>query len=270
MSDPVSPSPRSFDFPNGKIPSKADPVPVPVPSGILKKTSGGSSLSKTAAPKKSSSGKGKKVTIEEIVDEQEEREEKVEHLPTDSRYIMEPKPVVASGMFNSIFDYEELEKTKTKEREREGAKKVKGKESVPLTSVSHVQSNQMWVPPPSSQLQQQAPVQKTVQFPQEEERHVRWTPNVAMLGEDSLAPGLAPERDTFLSGLDSLQKLMEDNGMFSDMDDKTARELDRLLSKDSKKKVEKKTEKKPEKEKVQSGMFWNPQGSGALRMPGGL
>ncbi|KAI3621631.1 hypothetical protein WG66_009453 [Moniliophthora roreri] len=282
MSDPVSPSPRSFDYPNGKVPGKAtaDPGPVPVPSGILKKpsTSGsgsGSSSSKVTA-KKSSSAKGKKVTIEEIKDEQEEKEEKTEHLPTDSRYIMEPKPVVASGMFNSIFDYEgELEKTKAKEKE--SAKKAKGKESVLLTStssVSHAQSNQMWIPPQSSQpqqqQQQQAPVQKTVQFPQEEERHVRWTPNVAMLGEDSLAPGSAPERDTFLSGLDTLQKLMEDSGMFSDMDDKEARELDRLLSKDSKKKVEKKTEKKPEKEKVQSGMFWTPQGSGPLRMPGGF
>lgn len=49
-------------------------------------------------------GKGKRVTIEDVPDDDEEN---FEHLPSDSKHIMEPKPVVPTAMFEQILDYEE-------------------------------------------------------------------------------------------------------------------------------------------------------------------
>lgn len=89
-SDPVSPSPRSFLFPGTEDGVSA--------TGILKK----GKVGKSGAVQ---GGKGKRVTIEDVSDDEEE--DCFEHLPSDSKYIMEPKPVVPPAMFEQILDYDE-------------------------------------------------------------------------------------------------------------------------------------------------------------------
>ncbi|KAJ7637256.1 hypothetical protein DFH06DRAFT_1219235 [Mycena polygramma] len=87
MSDPVSPSPRSFAFPDGV---QADVKPVPGgPPSIMKKGKG--------------KAKAKRVTIEEISDEEDADTQ--ERLPIDSKIIFEPKPSVPPAVFSQIIDF---------------------------------------------------------------------------------------------------------------------------------------------------------------------
>ncbi|KAK7046575.1 hypothetical protein R3P38DRAFT_2507315 [Favolaschia claudopus] len=91
MSDPISPSPRSFAFPpNVQGPGKAVVETLP---NITKKPSKGKQV------------KAKRVTVEEVSDE-EENADTMETLPIDSRYIFEPKPSVPTTMFSPIIDFE--------------------------------------------------------------------------------------------------------------------------------------------------------------------
>ncbi|KAJ6484404.1 hypothetical protein C8R47DRAFT_1131286 [Mycena vitilis] len=87
MSDPVSPSPRSFAFPDGV---QADVKSVPGgPPSIMKKGKG--------------KAKAKRVTIEEISDEEDADTQ--ERLPVDSKIIFEPKPSVPPAVFSQIIDF---------------------------------------------------------------------------------------------------------------------------------------------------------------------
>lgn len=104
MSDPVSPSPRGFSF--------SDANATPVPAGILKKgkvTNSGSSQRGSSSSKaekaKEKEKKPKRVTIEDVADEEEDVRA-LAPLPPDSRYIiMEPKPMVPQAMFEQILEY---------------------------------------------------------------------------------------------------------------------------------------------------------------------
>lgn len=90
MSDPVSPSPR-LEFANLPDGDQQEFVP----TSILK-----------GAKSKQSSTKNKKVTIEEIPDDEGSPDVK---LPPDSRYVLdivEPKPSVPSNMYTRFFDFE--------------------------------------------------------------------------------------------------------------------------------------------------------------------
>ncbi|KAJ7579045.1 hypothetical protein C8J56DRAFT_834759 [Mycena floridula] len=107
MSDPVSPGPRTLNFED--IPS--------APAGILKKG------------KASVKGKGKRVTVEEIPDEESVP---FERLPSNSAYIMEPRPVMAPAMFDDIFNYDESY----------AAKMVPGWEELMAEKTKHVR----WTP----------------------------------------------------------------------------------------------------------------------------
>ncbi|KAJ7487842.1 hypothetical protein FB451DRAFT_983394, partial [Mycena latifolia] len=89
MSDPVSPSPRSFAFPDAVHVDDAR-------QNILKK-------SEAAKPK--AKGKGKRVTIEEVSDEEDAEALAMERLPVDSKVIFEPKPSAPAGRFSQIFDF---------------------------------------------------------------------------------------------------------------------------------------------------------------------
>ncbi|KAF5363059.1 hypothetical protein D9758_012664 [Tetrapyrgos nigripes] len=148
-SDPSSPSPKSFEFPisghghgaaaigTAKVADKR--AAESGPSGILKKSGAGAGLGlglTSAAKTQSASAtqkSKKKVTIEEVADDDEATEGvSGDHLPTDSRYIMEPmqpKPIVPSAMFTQIFEYDaekEREVKVQKEKEvKEMEKKVK-------------------------------------------------------------------------------------------------------------------------------------------------
>lgn len=88
MSDPVSPSPRSFAFPDNVHELK--PAADAAPSGILRKA-------------KAKQGKSKRVTIEEVSDEEDADTQ--ERLPVDSKVIFEPKPSVPPTMFSHIIDF---------------------------------------------------------------------------------------------------------------------------------------------------------------------
>ncbi|KAF9254599.1 hypothetical protein L218DRAFT_461377 [Marasmius fiardii PR-910] len=241
LSDPIAPSPRGFDYPNGKAAAKAPaPAPAPVkapasakandpPPGILK-TASKSSGSSGKAPSKSS--KVKRVTIEDVKDEQEEAEETYEHLPTDSRYIMEPKPVVAQGMFSQIIQFNEEEapqakKTKVKTapvvaqptqsqqiRKQESAS---GSSSSSSSSAAPQKSNQIWIPPQSSMAEakaksaDKASASSSSRMPGHFEneapavppvdKHVRWTANTKVIEDEG--------GERFLSGLDELQRFLE-------------------------------------------------------------
>ncbi|KAF7350359.1 hypothetical protein MVEN_01340600 [Mycena venus] len=83
MSDPVPPMPGSFAFPDGDGGQDAPP-------GITRKEKG--------------KGKAKRVTIEEVSDDEEGAT--LERLPVDSKYIFEPKPSVPPTMFSHIIDFE--------------------------------------------------------------------------------------------------------------------------------------------------------------------
>ena len=90
MSDPVSPSPR-LEFANLPDGDRQEFVP----TSILKGTKS-----------KQSSAKNKKVTIEEIPDDEGSTDVK---LPSNSRYVLdivEPKPSVPSNMYTRFFDFE--------------------------------------------------------------------------------------------------------------------------------------------------------------------
>ncbi|KAJ7028003.1 hypothetical protein C8F04DRAFT_1120727 [Mycena alexandri] len=93
MSDPISPSPRSFAFPEDG--QAAAPDAVPVSPSILKAA--------TAQSKGKGKGKSKRVTIEEVSDEEDA--DALERLPIDSKVIFEPKPSVPPTMFSSIIDF---------------------------------------------------------------------------------------------------------------------------------------------------------------------
>ncbi|KAF8189781.1 hypothetical protein K438DRAFT_1763427 [Mycena galopus ATCC 62051] len=88
MSDPISPSPRIFALPDDLQDAKqgADALP-----SITKKGKG-----KQAA-------KPKRVTVEEVSDEEDA--DTLERLPVDSKYIFEPKPSVPPTMFSQIIDF---------------------------------------------------------------------------------------------------------------------------------------------------------------------
>ncbi|KAJ6571638.1 hypothetical protein B0H19DRAFT_1130563 [Mycena capillaripes] len=88
MSDPVSPSPRSFALPDN-VQGELKPTPDAVP-GIMKKAKG-------------KQGKPKRVTIEEVSDEEDADTQ--ERLPVDSKFIFEPKPSVPTTMFSHIIDF---------------------------------------------------------------------------------------------------------------------------------------------------------------------
>ncbi|KAJ7727749.1 hypothetical protein B0H16DRAFT_1590119 [Mycena metata] len=94
MSDPLSPSPRSFAFPEDVQAAAPDAVPVSVPS-VLKAA--------TAQGKGKGKGKSKRVTIEEVSDEEDA--DALERLPVDSKVIFEPKPSVPPTMFSPIIDF---------------------------------------------------------------------------------------------------------------------------------------------------------------------
>jgi hypothetical protein len=87
MSDPVSPSPRIFALPDDvqELKPAAD-----VPSRMTKKGKG-------------KQAKAKRVTIEEVSDEEDA--DTLERLPVDSKYIFEPKPSVPPTMFSEILDF---------------------------------------------------------------------------------------------------------------------------------------------------------------------
>ncbi|KAJ7752467.1 hypothetical protein DFH07DRAFT_522104 [Mycena maculata] len=85
MSDPVSPSPRGFAFADDVV-KAVDPPP--------------SILKKSKAPKQ---GKAKRVTVEEVSDEEDV--DSMETLPVDSKVIFEPKPSVPQTMFSHIIDF---------------------------------------------------------------------------------------------------------------------------------------------------------------------
>ncbi|KAJ6493003.1 hypothetical protein C8R45DRAFT_927800 [Mycena sanguinolenta] len=88
MSDPMPPSPRSFAFPDNvqDVEQAGDALP-----GATKKSKG-------------KQGKSKRVTVEEVSDEEDA--DTLERLPVDYKYIFEPKPSVPSAVFSHIIDFE--------------------------------------------------------------------------------------------------------------------------------------------------------------------
>lgn len=99
MSDPVSPSPRSFEFP--LISEGASDTPPDALPGILKKPK---------AEGRPVKAKSKRVTIEEVPDEEDDDLPRLETLTPDSRYILEivePMPSVPSNTFSSILKFDD-------------------------------------------------------------------------------------------------------------------------------------------------------------------
>ncbi|KAL0565574.1 hypothetical protein V5O48_016450 [Marasmius crinis-equi] len=213
MSDPVSPSPRSFDYPNGKLAAQAPAKPNNTPSSILKKAGTSVTNKGTAKAASKSSGKVKKVTIEEVKDDEEAEENEHEHLPSDSRYIMEPKPVVAQSAYSHIieFDEEELKGRRVEEKRAPAAVppppaqiRRQESESSSATASFAPKSNQIWIPPQSSIEEAKSKEHKPASgMPGwfgigHDEKHVRWTQTTAGVEDDG--------GDRFLSGLGQLWK----------------------------------------------------------------
>ncbi|THV03932.1 hypothetical protein K435DRAFT_851319 [Dendrothele bispora CBS 962.96] len=227
LSEPPSPSPRSFEFPSNVTAGSSRAVEVKresEQSGILKKQVENAKPAKGAKPKK--------VTIEEIEDD--DVVEEVDHLPTDSRYIMEPvqpKPVVPPAMFSQIFEYDG-EKEQVKKNAREGqrtgklekvAQKVgpevglrQGNATVPNTvSETKINDNDKgsWTLPDASSSKPIKPKQ------------VRWSSETVQRCSET-------QNDSFLSILDSLEAAIVDSGDRPKKEEvlQQTNQLNRLLS----------------------------------------
>ncbi|KAK1229600.1 hypothetical protein PQX77_007331 [Marasmius sp. AFHP31] len=219
VSDPVMPG--SFDYPNAKapsqVPAQSSAKPNNPPSGILKKVGASTSNGSTKATSKSS-GKAKKVTIEEVKDEEEEEEGKFEHLPSDSSHIMEPKPVVAQAMFSPIFDFSGEDELKDRRAVVEKKAQVaappppapirRQESETSSASAFAPKSNQIWIPPQSSMAEARSVGSSSSRMPGQfnegsnsSERHIRWTANTTTIEDDG--------GERFLHGLDELMKVVE-------------------------------------------------------------
>jgi len=196
-SEPSSPSPKGFEFPHNAIagsskPADKRPEQPDASSRVSKKHS--SSGSKSTKGSKSSA---KKVTIEEIDDEEDA--EVAEHLPTNSRYIMEPvqpKPVVPPAMFTQIFEYDgEQEKV-------ERAKGVKANQATvqPENTGVEARSRQNNTGTETKDNKARAPVQDAGSSKPIRPKQVRWSSEAMQRAE--------PQKDSFLSILDSLEEAM--------------------------------------------------------------
>ncbi|KAJ7163477.1 hypothetical protein C8R43DRAFT_283339 [Mycena crocata] len=146
MSDPVSPSPRSFAFPE-KGGVKMTPG---APPSILKKSKAGKQ------------GKAKRVTIEEVSDEEDA--DSLERLPVDSKVIFEPKPSVPPTTFSHILDF-----TPTSPPPSAPVSTMPSRSSnLPAGSKGNVESSDFL----------------TADGKMAKEKHVRWTPSTAGTGEN--------------------------------------------------------------------------------------
>ncbi|KAK7455081.1 hypothetical protein VKT23_010952 [Stygiomarasmius scandens] len=194
-SEPSSPSPKGFEFPHNAIagsskPADKRPEQPDASSRVSKKQSSGSKSTK------GSKSSAKKVTIEEIDDEEGAE---VEHLPTNSRYIMEPvqpKPVVPPAMFTQIFEYDgEQEKV-------ERAKGVKANQATvqPENTGVEARSRQNNTGTETKDDKARASVQDAGSSKPIRPKQVRWSSEAMQRAE--------PQKDSFLSILDSLEEAM--------------------------------------------------------------
>lgn len=168
-SDPVSPSPRGFEFPDitNKIPTSNN---TPKMSKAKKKAN------------------AKRVTIEEVSDEEGDGGPKDwnEKLPINSRTILEPKPSVPSRMFNSIFEYG------VEDDEREDEMTSSSFAPTPSTAATSPDDiapiDEGWI---AKRLQQE----KLAATADSKAKHVRWNPQARhnLFGEDN-------SPDTFEAG----------------------------------------------------------------------
>ncbi|KAJ6608297.1 hypothetical protein B0H10DRAFT_2068341 [Mycena sp. CBHHK59/15] len=174
MSDPVSPSPRSFAFADN-VQTELKKAPDALPS-ILKKS---------RAPK---TAKSKRVTIEEVSDEEDAEMSTFERLPVDSRFIFEPKPSVPPAMFSQIIDFS-----------AEAAMPPTPAPRVPLppttTTATHLSEN----PPAISRGGFAGNDEKAAK-----DKHVRWTPS-ALGGADPSPRSSLVESDELRAALEALE-----------------------------------------------------------------
>jgi len=167
MSDPISPSPRSFEFPNlsdRQFEKRPEVLP-----GILKKPK---------AEGKPAKAKLKRVTIEEVPDEEDDGPFHFETFPPDSRVILdivEPIPSVPSTTFSSILEFDD-----DKGRPR---------------------PNNFFIPPDRQGSEQQW---DSLESSDVKDKHVRWKPSVISNRTPSPGASFFPgdELLSALAGLD--------------------------------------------------------------------
>ncbi|KAJ7509437.1 hypothetical protein B0H11DRAFT_1249638 [Mycena galericulata] len=145
MSDPVSPSPRSFAFVDNAEVTADD-----LPSAFRKP--------------KASKQKSKRVTVEEVSDEEDA--DSLEKLPVDSKVIFEPKPSVPTTMFSHIIDF------------------TSDTPKPPTVAEGRAQAKH----PPVPSTRDNTDGFLTSDGKSAKEKHVRWTPSALGSGNGSASP----------------------------------------------------------------------------------